>query len=164
MRMLVRLYRYNFVVSSSLSSTYPSRYACVGSSSTPRSLFKCEPALQSAALLIALSLVVYVFPSLAAEPDAAQAAEKAAQPYQPIVQKLERWDAEAAWADLKPLLAKEPKNVELLQLASETAFFRGDYDRGAQTCEICAGAGRRGRRKKRFRAPRRVHPGSAEII
>ncbi len=43
------------------------------------------------------------------------------------MQKLERWDAEAAWADIKPLLAKEPKNVELLQLASETAFFRGDY-------------------------------------
>ena len=78
-------------------------------------------------LLVVLSLIACVFPSWAAEPDAVQAAEKAAQPYQPIVQKLESWDAEAAWVDLKPLLAKEPKNVELLQLASETAFFRGDY-------------------------------------
>jgi tetratricopeptide (TPR) repeat protein len=77
------------------------------------------------ALLIAMSFVAYVFPSLAAEQEAVQAAQSR---FQPIIQKLERWDAEAAWQDVKPLLAKEPKNPELQELASEIAFFRGDYE------------------------------------
>jgi tetratricopeptide (TPR) repeat protein len=56
------------------------------------------------------------------------AEQRAAQsPFKTVIDKLERWDAEAAWAEVKPLLVKEPKNVELLQLASEIAFFRGDY-------------------------------------
>ena len=80
------------------------------------------------ALIVLLSLFVGAVPSLAAEQEAAPPAQQAVpSPFQPIAEKLERWDAEAAWADLAPLLVKEPKNTELLQLASETAFFRGDY-------------------------------------
>jgi tetratricopeptide (TPR) repeat protein len=76
-------------------------------------------------VLIILSFLAGTTTPFAAEPEVAGAA---LSPFQPIMQKIERWDAEAAWTEVKPLLIKEPKNVELLQLASEIAFFRGDYE------------------------------------
>lgn len=41
--------------------------------------------------------------------------------------KLESWDVEMAWQEVKELLPKEPPNPELLELASHIAFHRGDY-------------------------------------
>ena len=69
-------------------------------------------------LLILISVVACVVPAQAATPEALQ----------PIVEKLEQWDAEAAWLDVKALLGKEPGNADLLELASHIAFYRGDYE------------------------------------
>jgi tetratricopeptide (TPR) repeat protein len=41
--------------------------------------------------------------------------------------KLDSWDVESAWAEVKELLPKEPKDPQLLELASHIAFHRGDY-------------------------------------
>jgi len=41
--------------------------------------------------------------------------------------KLEQWDVEEAWSEIKTLLTKEPKDPKLLDLASHIAFYRGDY-------------------------------------
>jgi tetratricopeptide (TPR) repeat protein len=45
----------------------------------------------------------------------------------PVAAKLERWDADGAWVDVQALLAKQPKDAELLEIASHAAFYRGDY-------------------------------------
>jgi tetratricopeptide (TPR) repeat protein len=134
MRMMrVRLHRYSFVVAASLSSTYPKvrlRRLLAAASLYLRIRTRTES--QNAALLrvaallpVVLIVVVTHFPTWAAEPQAEQTAQ---QRFQPIIEKAERWDAEGAWSDIKPLLLREPKNVDLLQLASEIAFLRGDYE------------------------------------
>lgn len=46
---------------------------------------------------------------------------------QSLTAKLESWDVEEAWSEVKGLLAKEPKDPQLLDLASQIAFHRGEY-------------------------------------
>ncbi len=41
--------------------------------------------------------------------------------------KLDRWDVEEAWSEANGLLAKDPKDPKLLELVSQSAFYRGDY-------------------------------------
>jgi tetratricopeptide (TPR) repeat protein len=41
--------------------------------------------------------------------------------------KLDRWDVEEAWAEVKALLGSEPKDPQLLELASHIAYHRGQY-------------------------------------
>ncbi len=45
-----------------------------------------------------------------------------------IKTKLESWNPEEAWSEIKDHLAKEPKNGELLELASQIAFYKGEYE------------------------------------
>ncbi len=90
----------------------------------------CQPSFGRPRVLICTFLVTFLLTifttdSPGSEPETGQ---EALARFQPIIQKVERWDAEEAWADLKPLLAKEPRNIDLLQLAAETAFYRGDYE------------------------------------
>ncbi len=44
-----------------------------------------------------------------------------------LSEKLERWDVEEAWSEVKDLLTQEPKDPKLLELAAHIAFYRGDY-------------------------------------
>lgn len=44
-----------------------------------------------------------------------------------LASQLDSWDVERAWTEVKELLPKEPKDSELLELASHIAFHRGDY-------------------------------------
>ena len=126
MRILVRLCRYNFVVAASLSSTY--RKVRLPRLLAAASFYQqIRTSILIVTVLMALPLFAGAISAQAAEQDAVQAAQ-ALQPFKAVIDKLERWDAEAAWAEVKPLLVKEPKNVELLQIASEIAFFRGAYD------------------------------------
>jgi tetratricopeptide (TPR) repeat protein len=46
---------------------------------------------------------------------------------QSLSEKLERWDMDEAWSEAKDLLTKNPKDPKLLELASQSAFYRGDY-------------------------------------
>jgi len=46
---------------------------------------------------------------------------------QSLSEKLERWDMDEAWSEAKDLLTKDPKDPKLLELASQSAFYRGDY-------------------------------------
>jgi len=131
MRTLLRLCRYNFRVptewvSASLSSTYrkvrPGTRERVG-------LLAAASLYQQVRISVLIVTVLMTLPLFGGAVSAQTAEQQAAQsPFKTVIDKLERWDAEAAWAEVKPLLIKEPKNVELLQIASEIAFLRGDYD------------------------------------
>jgi tetratricopeptide (TPR) repeat protein len=44
-----------------------------------------------------------------------------------LAEKLDAWDVEDAWTEIKGLLEKEPKDPRLLELASQIAFHRGEY-------------------------------------
>jgi tetratricopeptide (TPR) repeat protein len=46
---------------------------------------------------------------------------------QSLSEKWERWDVEEAWSEAQDLLVKDPKDPKLLELASQIAFYRGDY-------------------------------------
>lgn len=41
--------------------------------------------------------------------------------------KLDRWDVEDAWSEANGLMAKDPKDPKLLEIASQSAFYRGNY-------------------------------------
>ncbi|HVN23677.1 MAG TPA: tetratricopeptide repeat protein [Syntrophorhabdales bacterium] len=144
---LVQVHRYTFValtgccsIAASLSSTYPkvrlpqllaaaSVYLRIPTSSLSQKFLSCarNSRIGTCALLIALTLVASVFQLAAAEQEGAPQTSLAPE-LKPIAEELERWDAEAAWAGLKPLIAQQSTNVEVLQLAAETAFFRGEYE------------------------------------
>jgi tetratricopeptide (TPR) repeat protein len=68
---------------------------------------------------VALVLFLFLIPSVsgAFSPEALQS----------LGAKLEAWDAEEAWLEMKGHLQKEHANPELLELASHIAFHRGDY-------------------------------------
>ena len=44
-----------------------------------------------------------------------------------LTERLARWDVEEAWQEIQGLLGAEGKDPQLLELASQIAFFRGDY-------------------------------------
>jgi tetratricopeptide (TPR) repeat protein len=50
-----------------------------------------------------------------------------AEALQSLSEKLDHWDVEEAWSEAKTLLVKDPKDPKLLDLASQIAFHRGDY-------------------------------------
>ena len=42
--------------------------------------------------------------------------------------RLERWDVEDTWPEVREALAKEPDDADLLETASHIAFYRGEYE------------------------------------
>jgi hypothetical protein len=56
---------------------------------------------------------------------------------QSLSEKLERWDMDEAWSEAKDLLTKDPKDPKLLELASQSAFYRGDYQE-SEAKEFCS--------------------------
>lgn len=60
---------------------------------------------------------------------------------QSLAAKLESWDIEEAWLEVKGQLLKEPGNPRLLELASHIAFHRGDYEEARRLIRLTIEAG-----------------------
>ena len=77
-------------------------------------------AIKKMALLMALFAIVSLM-----LPPASQAASP--EVVESLTTKLESWDVEEIWPEVKEILAKEPGDPQILELASQIAFHRGDY-------------------------------------
>jgi len=53
-----------------------------------------------------------------------------------LTAKLESWDVGEAWPEVKEALAKEPRDPQLLELASQIAFHRGDYQESLKLMKL----------------------------
>ena len=78
-----------------------------------------------------------------------------AQPVSPenlraLTEKLEKWEVEDAWAEAKTHLSLEPKNPQLLELAAQVAFHRGDYPEALKLMRASIEAGEEDERKRAF--------------
>ena len=58
-------------------------------------------------------------------PSAGQAVSP--QALQSVEEKLERWDVEAAWKEAEGLLKTDGRDPQVLEIAAQAAFHRGDY-------------------------------------
>jgi len=63
-------------------------------------------------------------------------AEISSESLQSLSDKLERWDAEEAWSEANGLLARDPKDPKLLEIASQSAFYRGDYQESLRLMKL----------------------------
>jgi tetratricopeptide (TPR) repeat protein len=45
-----------------------------------------------------------------------------------LEERLQRWDVEEAWKDTESLLIREGRDPQLLEVAAQIAFYRGDYE------------------------------------
>ncbi len=70
-------------------------------------------------LTIIITVILLILPSMsrAASPEVTQS----------LTAKLESWDVEDIWSEVKEALVREPRDAQLLELASQIAFHRGDY-------------------------------------
>jgi tetratricopeptide (TPR) repeat protein len=83
---------------------------------------------------------MFLIPSVsvaAADPQAVKA----------IAEKLERWDGDGAWKDVEPLLAASPKDGDVLDLATQAAFLRGNYADAARFARRAVESGDNPQRK-----------------
>lgn len=55
--------------------------------------------------------------------------------------KLESWDIEEAWSEVKGRLQKEPRDSKFLELASHIAFYRGEYQEAQRLIRSAIEAG-----------------------
>ncbi|HYB21494.1 MAG TPA: hypothetical protein VEH09_11205, partial [Thermodesulfobacteriota bacterium] len=69
---------------------------------------------------------------------------------QSLAMKLDEWEVEEAWGEVKRLLGKEPKDPQLLELASQVAFHRGDYQGALKLIKSAIELGREHERSKNF--------------
>ena len=67
-----------------------------------------------------------------------------------LTEKLEKWEVEDAWAEVKTNLSREPKNPQLLELAAQIAFHRGDYPEALKLMRASLEAGEEDERKRAF--------------
>jgi tetratricopeptide (TPR) repeat protein len=67
-----------------------------------------------------------------------------------LTEKLETWNVEETWIEVNGLLNKEPKDVDLLELASLTAFYRGDYQEAQKLMKAALALGGEDEKKKGF--------------
>ncbi|HUL37695.1 MAG TPA: tetratricopeptide repeat protein [Thermodesulfobacteriota bacterium] len=84
-------------------------------------------------LSIAILTNVFAIPSLsqAAPPEVIHS----------LALKLEGWEVEEAWAEIKDILVREPKDPQLLELASRISFHRGDYQEALKLMKQAIEAG-----------------------
>jgi tetratricopeptide (TPR) repeat protein len=85
-------------------------------------------------LAIAAVCVLLCMPSIPAAAADAQAVKA-------VAEKLGRWDADGAWKDAEPLLATSPKDGDILDLATQAAFLRGDYMEAARFARAAVESG-----------------------
>ncbi len=67
-----------------------------------------------------------------------------------LTEKLETWNVEETWIEVNRLLNKEPKDINLLELASLTAFYRGDYQEAQKLMKAALSLGGEDEKKKAF--------------
>ena len=60
---------------------------------------------------------------------------------QSLTTKLESWDVEDIWPEVKEALAKEPRDPQLLEIASQIAFHRGDYQESLKLMKLAMEVG-----------------------
>jgi tetratricopeptide (TPR) repeat protein len=91
---------------------------------------------------IALILFLFLIPSVswAVSPEVVQS----------LTTKLDAWDVDEAWLEIKGHLQKEPTNPELLELASHIAFHRGDYSEAQKLIRSAIEAGGSEDKRKGF--------------
>jgi tetratricopeptide (TPR) repeat protein len=84
-------------------------------------------------IAIIIIVALFILPSMA----------RAASPevIQSITAKLESWDVEDIWPEVKEALSKEPKDAPLLELASQIAFHRGDYQESLKLMKLAMEVG-----------------------
>jgi len=94
------------------------------------------------AVTFTILLALFVFPSLS------QAAPR--EVIHSLTEELETWNVEKTWTEVKGLLDKEPKDSDLLELASLTAFYRGDYQEAQKLMKAALALGGEDEKKKGF--------------
>jgi tetratricopeptide (TPR) repeat protein len=67
-----------------------------------------------------------------------------------LTAKLETWEVSEAWREVKELLADEPNDPQLLELASHIAFHKGDYQEAKKRMKQALEQGGEDERKKAF--------------
>ena len=67
-----------------------------------------------------------------------------------LTAKLEAWEVSDAWSEAKRLLAEEPKDFKLLELASHIAFQNGDYQEASTLMKQALGQEGEDEKKKAF--------------
>ncbi len=67
-----------------------------------------------------------------------------------LTEKLEKWEVEEAWVEVKAPLSREPKNPQLLEVAAQIAFHRGDYPEALKLMRGSIEAGEEDERKRAF--------------
>ncbi len=92
--------------------------------------------------------VVVLLPAFIIFPSLSLAASR--EVIQSLAMKLDRWDVEDAWGEVKQLLGKEPKDPQLLELASQIAFHRGDYQEALKLIKSAVALGSEDERSKNF--------------
>jgi tetratricopeptide (TPR) repeat protein len=67
-----------------------------------------------------------------------------------LTAKLERWEVEEAWTEAQKYLAREPKSPQVLELAAQIAFHRGDYPEALRLMRSSLETGEEDERKRAF--------------
>ena len=93
-------------------------------------------------LIVTLVFSLFAFSAIAneASPEAVHS----------VALKLDGWNVEEARVEVKALLAKEPKNAELLDLAAQIAFHRGEYDEALKLMKSAVELGGGDEKRKAF--------------
>jgi len=67
-----------------------------------------------------------------------------------LTAKLEAWEVSEAWGEVNRLLAEEPDDPKLLELASHIAFHQGDYQEASKLMKQALGRGGEDEKRKAF--------------
>ena len=67
-----------------------------------------------------------------------------------LAEKLGKWEVEDAWTEVRTHLFREPKNPQLLELAAQSAFHRGDYPEALKFMRASIEGGEEDERKRAF--------------
>jgi tetratricopeptide (TPR) repeat protein len=75
-----------------------------------------------------LNIALFILPllSMAASPELVST----------LTAKLESWNVEEVWPEVKEALGKEPRDPQLLEIASQIAFHRGDYQESLKLMKL----------------------------
>jgi len=82
--------------------------------------------MKKIAFIVIIALFIFPHMSMAASPEVIST----------LTAKLESWSVEEAWPEVKEALAKEPRDPQLLELASQIAFHRGDYQESLKLMKL----------------------------
>ena len=88
-----------------------------------------------------VALFFFSAPSRAASPELLQS----------LTEKLDQWNVEEAWTEVKDHLVKESKEDRFLELASLIAFHRGDYQEALRLMKSAVEAGGEEEKRRNLR-------------